>query len=130
MGYKAKDIELEPAWKLGHTQKSGYADIWVRTHYSFSGEMATDKESLLIIECKRPDEFDGAWRNTLEDGAQLFSYFQQEQSTKFLCLYTSDLDGEKARPMYYLINVQDNEELLRNNSGLLTYKEATNNKRI
>lgn len=130
MGYKPEHIELEPAWRLGHTQKGGYADIWVRTHNSFSGEMATDKESLLIIECKKPDEFDGAWRDTLEDGAQLFSYFQQEQSTKFLCLYTSDLDGEKARPMYYLINVQDNEELLRNNSGLLTYKDATNNKQL
>ena len=130
IGYKPEHIELEPAWKLGHTQKGGYADIWVRTHNSFSGEMATDKESLLIIECKKPDEFDGAWRDTLEDGAQLFSYFQQEQSTRFLCLYTSDLDGEKARPMYYLINVQDNEELLRNNSGLLTYKEATNNKQL
>lgn len=130
IGYKPEHIELEPAWKLGHTQKGGYADIWVRTHNSLSGEMATDKESLLIIECKKPDEFDGAWRDTLEDGAQLFSYFQQEQSTKFLCLYTSDLDREKARPMYYLINVQDNEELLRNNSGLLTYKEATNNKQL
>lgn len=130
IGYKPEHIELEPAWKLGHTQKGGYADIWVRTHNSLSGEMAADKESLLIIECKKPDEFDGAWRDTLEDGAQLFSYFQQEQSTKFLCLYTSDLDGEKARPMYYLINVQDNEELLRNNSGLLTYKEATNNKQL
>lgn len=130
IGYKPEHIELEPAWKLGHTQKGGYADIWVRTHNSLSGEMAADKESLLIIECKKPDEFDGAWRDTLEDGAQLFSYFQQEQSTRFLCLYTSDLDGEKARPMYYLINVQDNEELLRNNSGLLTYKEATNNKQL
>lgn len=78
MGYKPEHIELEPAWKLGHTQKGGYADIWVRTHNCFSGEMAADKESLLIIECKRADEFDGAWQDTLEDGAQLFSYFQQE----------------------------------------------------
>lgn len=130
MGYKPEHIELEPAWKLGHTQKGGYADIWVRTHNSFSGETALDKESLLIIECKKPDEFDGAWRDTLEDGAQLFSYFQQEQATKFLCLYTSDLDGEKIRPDYRLINVQDNEELLKNSSGLLTYKDATNNKQL
>lgn len=131
MGYKPEHIELEPAWKLGHTQKGGYADIWVRTHRSLSGEMATDKESLLIIECKKPDEFDGAWKDTLEDGAQLFSYFQQEQATKFLCLYTSDLDGEKVKPEYYLINVQDNEELLINNSSkLLTYKDAKNNKQL
>lgn len=130
MGYKPEHIELEPAWKLGHTQKGGYADIWVRTHSSLSGEMAADKESLLIIECKKPDEFDGAWRDTLEDGAQLFSYFQQEQATKFLCLYTSDLDGKEAKPRYYLINVQDNEELLKNNSELPTYKNAKNNKQL
>lgn len=121
MGYKPEHIELEPAWKLGHTQKGGYADIWIRTHNSLSGEIASDKESLLIIECKKPDEFDGAWRDTLEDGAQLFSYFQQEQATKFLCLYTSDFDGDGTKPEYYLINVQDNEELLKNNSELLTY---------
>ena len=130
MGYKPEHIELEPAWKLGHTQKGGYADIWVRTHSSLSGEMAADKESLLIIECKKSDEFDGAWRDTLEDGAQLFSYFQQEQATKFLCLYTSDFDGEKIKPTYYLINVQDNEELLKNNLQLSTYKDAKNNKQL
>lgn len=130
MGYKPEHIELEPAWKLGHTQKGGYADIWVRTHSSLSGEMAADKESLLIIECKKPDEFNGAWRDTLEDGAQLFSYFQQEQATKFLCLYTSDLDGKEVKPVYYLINVQDNEERLKNNSELPTYKNAKNNKQL
>ena len=130
MGYKPEHIELEPAWKLGHTQKGGYADIWVRTHSSLSGEMAADKESLLIIECKKSDEFDGAWRDTLEDGAQLFSYFQQEQATKFLCLYTSYFDGEKIKPTYYLINVQDNEELLKNNLQLSTYKDAKNNKQL
>ena len=130
MEYKPEDIELEPAWKLGRSQKGGYADIWVRTHNSSSGEMAADKESLIIIECKKPDEFDSAWRDTLEDGAQLFSYFQQEQATKFLCLYTSDFDGKKARPEYYLINVQDNEVLLKNNPELPTYKDAKNNKQL
>lgn len=128
MGYKPEHIELEPAWKLGHTQKGGYADIWVRTRHILSED--TDKDSLLIIECKKPDEFDAAWRDTLEDGAQLFSYFQQEQATKFLCLYTSDFAGGKVRPEYYLINVQDNEELLKNNSNLPTYKDAKNNKQL
>ena len=130
MGYKPEHIELEPAWKLGHTQKGGYADIWVRTYSGLSSEMAVDKESLLIIECKKPDEFEGAWRDTLEDGAQLFSYFQQEQATKFLCLYTSDFDGKETRPAYYLINVQDNEEQLKNTPELLAYKDAKNNKQL
>lgn len=130
MGYKPDDIELEPSWKLGRTTKGGFADIWVRTHNSFNSEIAEDKESLIIIECKRADEFDGAWKDTLEDGAQLFSYFQQEQATKFLCLYTSDISEEGVKPSYYLINVQDNEEKLKNNPGLLAYKDAKNNKQL
>lgn len=79
-GYNPIHIELEPAWKLGHSTKGGYADIWVRTFKSngFDGANA-DKESLLIIECKTwGREFNGAWIDTKEDGAQLFSYFQQE----------------------------------------------------
>jgi len=130
MGYKPEHIELEPAWKLGHTQKGGFADIWVRTHGNHSRETAVDKESLLIIECKKPSEFDSAWRDNLEDGAQLFSYFQQEQATKFLCLYTSDLIGKEAKPAYYLINVQDNGEKLKNNPELHAYKDAKNNKQL
>lgn len=135
-GYKPDDIELEPSWKLGRTTKGGYADIWVRTHNSFNSEIAEDKESLIIIECKRADEFDGAWKDTLEDGAQLFSYFQQEQATKFLCLYTSDISAQtdisekEIRPSYYLVNVQDNEQKLKNNPGLLAYKDAKNNKQL
>ena len=63
-GYKPKDIELEPEWKLGHTDKSGRADIWVRT----TGK-GGKKDSLLIIECKTAGrEFSSAWRDTLEDG--------------------------------------------------------------
>ena len=46
MGYKPEHIELEPAWKLGHTQKGGYADIWVRTHSSLSGKIAIKRISV------------------------------------------------------------------------------------
>lgn len=107
-GYKSKDIELEPAWKLGHTAKSGRADIWVRTK-----DKQGKVDSLLIIECKTAGkEFDGAWQDTLKDGAQLFSYFQQEGSTKFLCLYTSDLADGGITCEYHLINVQDNVDYL------------------
>ena len=88
--YDPIHLELEPAWKLGHSAKGGYADIWVRTFADngFNGSEA-DKESLLIIECKTwGREFNNAWTDTKEDGGQLFSYLQQERSTKFLCLYT------------------------------------------
>lgn len=130
-GYRAEHIELEPRWKLGHSSKSGYADIWVRT-YGEGKVIGTDedKESLLIIECKKADEFQGAWNDTLEDGAQLFSYFQQEKSTKFLCLYTSDIVDDKIVPDYYLLNVQDNKKMLENDEEALSYEKASNNKQL
>lgn len=130
-GYRAEHIELEPRWKLGHSNKSGYADIWVRT-YGEGKVIGTDedKESLLIIECKKADEFQGAWNDTLEDGAQLFSYFQQEKSTKFLCLYTSDIVDDKVVPDYYLLNVQDNKKMLENDEDALSYEKASNNKQL
>ena len=130
-GYRAEHIELEPRWKLGHSSKSGYADIWVRT-YGEGKVIGTDedKESLLIIECKKADEFQGAWNDTLEDGAQLFSYFQQEKSTKFLCLYTSDLIDDKVESDYYLLNVQDNKKMLENDEEALSYEKASNNKQL
>ena len=131
-GYNPIHIELEPAWKLGHTAKGGYADVWVRTFKNggFDGS-DEDKESLLIIECKTwGREFDGAWADTKEDGAQLFSYFQQERSTKFLCLYTADIIDGRIEQNYHLINVQDNEEKLANEETAKSYKDATNNKQL
>ena len=131
-GYSPFHIELEPAWKLGHSAKGGYADVWVRTFKNggFDGS-DDDKESLLIIECKTwGREFDGAWADTKEDGAQLFSYFQQERATKFLCLYTADLIDGKIEQDYHLINVQDNAEKLANEESAKSYKDATNNKQL
>lgn len=131
-GYNPIHIELEPAWKLGHTAKGGYADVWVRTfkNGAFDGS-DEDKESLLIIECKTwGREFDGAWADTKEDGAQLFSYFQQERATKFLCLYTADIIDGRIEQDYHLINVQDNEEKLENEETAKSYKDATNNKQL
>lgn len=130
-GYRTEHIELEPQWKLGHSSKSGYADIWIRT-FGDGRIIGTDedKDSLLIIECKKADEFQGAWNDTLEDGAQLFSYFQQEKSTSFLCLYTSDIVEGKVVPDYYLLNVQDNKKMLENEEDALSYDKASNNKQL
>ena len=127
-GYKPKNIELEPEWKLGHTDKSGRADIWIRT----TGK-GGKKDSLLIIECKTAGrEFSAAWRDTLEDGAQLFSYFQQERSTKFLCLYASDVADGRIVSECRLINVQDNPDYLRTlpKAKRGGYAAATSNKQL
>ena len=131
-GYSPFHIELEPAWKLGRSAKGGYADVWIRTYKDggFDGS-DDDKESLLIIECKTwGREFDGAWADTKEDGAQLFSYLQQERATKFLCLYTADIVDGKLEQDYHLINVQDNEEKLANEESAKSFKDATNNKQL
>ena len=122
--YLAKHIELEPEWKLWHNSKWWIADIQIRDN---------NWESLLIIECKKAGlEYNSARKDTIDDWAQLFSYFQQEKATKFLCLYTSDLIDKKVKPTYYLINVPDNKELLANlpENQRLTYKEASDNKQL
>lgn len=125
-GYKPCDIELEPLWKLGHSGKSGRADIWVRTI-----DQDGEKKSLLIIECKtQGDEFNHAWETTLKDGAQLFSYFQQERATSFLCLYTSGFADGKIQTEYHLIRVKDNEKLLETLENPKSYAKAGNNKEL
>ena len=59
-GYKPESIELEPSWKLGHSNKSGRADIFIKN---------LQNQPLLIIECKTAGrEFEKAWKYTLEDG--------------------------------------------------------------
>ena len=48
-----------------------------------------------------------------ENGGQLFSYFQQERSVKYLCLYTSDSINSTLNYENYIITMQDNEEYLK-----------------
>ena len=84
-GYKPEDIWLEKNWQLGHTQKSGRADICV----------SDNDKTLFIIECKTAGaEFNRELNNMRSDGGQLFSYWQQEQSCQWLMLYASDFDGD------------------------------------
>ena len=84
-GYNAQDIWLEKNWQLGHSQKSGRADICV----------SQNGKTLFIIECKTAGaEFNRELNNMRSDGGQLFSYWQQEQSCQWLMLYASDFDGE------------------------------------
>lgn len=85
-GYRPEHIELEKEWHLGHDAKGGRADICVT---NAKGAM------LFIVECKTwGKEFDKALSDTKNDGAQLFSYWQQEQSCKWLVLYTSDFKDD------------------------------------
>ncbi|TNB59944.1 restriction endonuclease, partial [Campylobacter helveticus] len=120
-GYKAESLELEPRWQLGREAKSGKADILVRDNKN---------APYLIIECKTAGvEFSKEWSRMQENGGQLFSYFQQEKATKFLCLYTSDLEAESKSIKYqnYIIQAFDNDEYLQEKELEKSYKKASNN---
>lgn len=116
-GYKKEHIELEPRWNLGREAKGGKADILVRDN---------EQKPYLIIECKTTDsknsEFMKEWRRMQTDGGQLFSYFWQEKSVKFLCLYTSDLTNSPQNQntqdfslnySNFIIATQDNKSYLQ-----------------
>lgn len=116
-GYKPEHIELEPKWKLGHGASGGRADILVTDN---------QKKPLLIIECKTAGrEFDKAWRETLQDGDQLFSYAQQISETQFLCLYTSDIDNGVLSYQSHIIAHRDNEKYLDDKPEFKGFKAVT-----
>ena len=82
-GYRPEHIELERKWTLGHEQKSGKADICVLDK--------DGKNMLFIVECKTyGKEYSKEYNNTINDGGQLFSYWQQERAASWLILYASD----------------------------------------
>ncbi|OZA60760.1 MAG: type I restriction endonuclease subunit M, partial [Sulfurovum sp. 39-42-12] len=116
-GYNPAHIELEPKWQVGHGASGGRADILVKDN---------DDKSLLIIECKTAGaEFTKAWNTTQTKPTQLFSYVQQTRTTQFIALYASDFVDSQVVSNYYLINVSDNDELLKNNPKLQSFKDAS-----
>ncbi len=117
-GYHPQHIELEPRWKLGHSAKSGRADILVKNQKD---------EPLLIIECKTAGgEFTKAWKDTLEDGAQLFSYIEQEKAVEFVCLYASDFENNVIKTFQRIISHKDNAKILSESSALKSFASAKN----
>ena len=116
-GYKPNTIELEKLWTLGHEQKGGRADIIVYT----SSKCDT---VLFILECKRFAEFSKALKQTKEDGGQLFSYWQQERTCKWLGLYASDFKSGEVVYECPVINCTDDaniEKLARKDESILIY---------
>lgn len=117
-GYKPESIELEPKWKVGHGASGGRADILVKN---------LQNQPLLIIECKTAGkEFDKAWKDTLEDGGQLFSYIEQEKAVEFVALYASDFENNQINPYQRIVSHKDNEKILAENSKLKAFKDAKN----
>ena len=125
-GYKAEDLVLEKTWKLGHSGKSGRADITI-----YKGE-----EVYCIIECKTMGkEFDNAKKDLFSGGKdskgyQLFSYAAQARKVEWLCLYTSDYDTKnnkiiKREEIIKFIDDRDILELKNRDNSVKTFKEAS-----
>lgn len=82
-GYAPTCIELEKTYPSGHG-RSGRLDILVKS---------VDSVSFLMIECKTwGAEFDREQSKMLKSGGQLFTYYANDRATKFLCLYTSQVN--------------------------------------
>ncbi len=122
-GYRPEHIELEKRWNLGHEAKGGKADICV---YDADGQ-----KMLLIIECKTyGTEYIKEKKQTLLDGGQLFSYWQQERSTQWLALYAVDFrEGKRVHEMD-VISCKDDAnviELAKKDDSYRLYKDAGSN---
>ena len=118
-GYRPEHIELEKEWHLGHDAKSGRADICVTDE---KGSM------LFIVECKTwGREFDKALSDTKNDGAQLFSYWQQEQSCKWLVLYASDYKDGSIEYKSPTIDCSDDANIIllsKKDKSIKLYRDA------
>ena len=106
-GYRPEHIELEPRWTLGRGQeaKSGKADILVKD---------AEGKSLIIIECKTSGtEFNKEKKNTDDYGGQLFSYWQQENATRWLALYASDWHDDGLSYKCLVISCSDDANIVK-----------------
>ncbi len=118
-GYKPTDLTLEKRWKLGRTTKSGKADITVR---------GKNGKTLIIIECKTwGKEYEKELEHMKANGGQLFSYYQQDKNTRYLCLYTSREQNNKIEKTNALIKVEDTRDekiKQQETEKLITYQQA------
>lgn len=97
-GYAPKNLYLEYKFPLGRNEK-GKLDILV---------FDNDGKAYLMIECKTwGTEFAKEEKKMLKDGGQLFSYFVQDKSAKYLCLYASQLDGTEIEYKNNIIKVDE-----------------------
>lgn len=103
-GYRPEHISLEPKWTLGHEAKGGFADILVSDE---------NGNTLFIVECKTEgSEYKKELNQMRADGGQLFSYWQQEKSCKWLVLYASNLDGSKISYTTESVDCSDDANVL------------------
>ncbi len=84
-GYAPEDISLEYKFPLGRELK-GKLDILI---------FDSNEKAFMMIECKTwGTEFVKEQKKMLKNGGQLFSYYVQDKSVKYLCLYASRFSND------------------------------------
>ncbi len=113
-GYAPQNIVLEQGAVGGHGLATAYLDILVKDN---------NEKEYLLIECKTAgDEFDKAWKKMLQDGGQLFNYFNSFLKAEYLCLYASDYEDGKCTYTSNIISLKDNKEYLLLNKKLIGFE--------
>lgn len=119
-GYRPEHIVLEPSTPGGREDGNYYCDILVKDN---------DGRPFVLIECKTTgddkDEFAKAWKKTLNDGDQLFRYYNSYRQAQYICLYTSDFVEGKIKPDYRLVKMTDNDEQILSESDTRSYSDVT-----
>lgn len=120
-GYKPEHIVLEPETPGGRENTNFYCDILIRDN---------DQRPYMLIECKtmdgkEDDEFNKAWKKTLQDGGQLFNYYNTYRQAQYLALYASDFVEDEPRCSYRLITMTDNKDYLESNPNLLSFEKVS-----
>jgi len=126
-GYMPNHFKLEGVNYSG--TKKGYCDILVCDN---------NKEEYLIIECKtadlseKDDEFRKYWAKTMQNGGQLFRYFNTYRKARYLCMYAADYPkyqtehGEydyRFENIYNIISLEDNIEQLKTNPKYQSFQQ-------
>lgn len=125
LGYQPQDLVLEKTWTLGHSGKSGRADITI-----FKENDKKEKEVYCIIECKTAGKEFYQAKKDLEnnaEGKQLFSYAAQARSVEYLALYASDFE-QTIKHYETTLRFKDDKNILdlsKKDDSLLTFESAS-----
>lgn len=103
--YPPEMLYLEHKWPMGRKEK-GKLDILV---------LNTLGKAYLMIECKTwGEEYEKEKKKMRKNGGQLFSYYQQDKATQYLCLYTSRIYNGKIDYINDIVQVDEQWKELDN----------------
>jgi type I restriction enzyme M protein len=111
-GYDPDKISLEHKWLMGRREK-GKLDILINDK---------NDKAYLMIECKTwCEEYEKEKKKMQLDGGQLFSYFQQDKSAQYLCLYASRFNKGRIEYINDIVKVDEQWKELSNQKEIFDH---------